>query len=118
LGCPSLARKPHFGIAEPLLTRVSKEVQVTGPEEWVDDSPVPGSVEFFDPMRIVQYLRMPETVNGLEKHLEEIAQQMKVFGERMKEHMKLISTLQELAESLKEAADSLLKSSTWFNRKD
>lgn len=116
LGCPSLFRKPHFGIVEPLLANVTEYIQVTGTEEWIDVSPVPGSVEFFDPKRIVQYLRMPEKLDGYEKILREIAEQMKAFGEGMKEHMKLILALQELAVSLKEVTDSLLETSRQLNQ--
>jgi len=107
LGSPVLYRKPHFGINEPIIARINEHVQVTGPEEWIESSPFPGSIEFFDPIRIMQYLRMPNKIEGCEKILHEIADQMKIFGDGMREHMKLISFLQELAISLKKVADSL-----------
>ncbi len=111
LGCPSLFKKPHFGIVEPLLGKVNKVVQVSGAEEWTDESPAPGSVEFFDPRRIIRYLRMPDKLDHYENILTEMAEQMKAFGEGMNEHLKLISALHELALSLKKVADSLLKTS-------
>lgn len=108
LGLPSLYRKPHFGINEPLMRGINQHVQVTGPNEWIDSSPFPGSIEFFDPIRIIQYLRMPDRIENCEKIMLEITGQMKIFGEGMKEHMKLISFLQELVISLKQVVDSLL----------
>jgi len=117
LGAPSLVRKPHFGIVDPLLTRVNTEVQVTGLHEWTDDSPVPGSVEFFDPVRIVQYLRMPAKVDEMTQHLGEAADQLKVFGEGVKEHMKLIRALQDVATAMKESVDMNTKLRI-FNAKD
>jgi len=107
LGTPALYRKPHFGINEPLMAIINESVQVSGPEEWTDSSPFPGSIEFFEPHRIMQYLRMPDKIESCEKILREITEQMKIFGEGMREHMKLISFLQELAVSLNKVADSL-----------
>ncbi len=116
LGCPALYRKPHFGIDEPVLATVNQCVQVTGSQEWTDSSPFPGSVESFDPRRIVQYLKMPEKLDRYEKILREIAEQMKAFGDGMKEHMKLIYSIQDLTESLKEVADSLRKTLRQINQ--
>lgn len=107
LGTPTLFRKPHFGINEPLMAIINDSVQVSGPKEWTDSSPFPGSIEFFEPYRIMQYLKMPEKIENSEKILLEITEQMKIFGDGMNEHMKLISCLQKLAVSLTKAADSL-----------
>jgi DNA-binding MarR family transcriptional regulator len=107
LGAPTLYCKPHFGINEPLMAIINENVQVSGPEEWTDSSPFPGSIEFFEPHRIMQYLKMPEKIENNEKVLLEITEQMKIFGDGMREHMKLISFLQELAVSLKKVVDSL-----------
>jgi hypothetical protein len=73
-------------------------------------------VESFDPRRIVQYLKMPEKLDRYEKILREIAEQMKAFGDGMKEHMKLIYSIQDLTESLKEVTDSLLKTLRRMNQ--
>lgn len=116
LGSPSMVKKPHFGLVDPLLVRVNEEVYVTGIEEWTDNSPASGSVEYFDPRRIVQYLRMPERVDDMAKELGKVAEELKVFGEGMKEHMKLISALQELSVSLKKVADSLLETLRRLNQ--
>jgi hypothetical protein len=105
LGSPTLVGKPHFGLVDPLFTRLNKIVLAKGQEEWTDDSPFPGSVEFFDPRRIVQYLRMPERVDDIARELGQISGQMKLFGDGMKEHMKLISALQEVARVMKETLE-------------
>lgn len=90
-----------------IMTRINQYIQVTGTEEWIDTTPFPGSSEFFEPRRVIQYLRMPSKIETCEKILLEITEQMKIFGEGMKEHMKLISFLQELSISLNKVADSL-----------
>ncbi len=107
LGIPQLYRKPHFGINEPIIARINEYIQVTGIEEWIDTTPFPGSTEFFDPLRVIQYLRMPNKIETCERRLQEITEQMKIFGEGMREHMKLISFLQELTVSLNKVANSL-----------
>jgi hypothetical protein len=89
LGSPSLVCKPHFGLIDPLFKRINKVVQVSGSTEWTDESPASGSVEFFDPRRIVAYLRMPEKVDDIAKQLAEVSHVLSGFGEGIKDHMTL-----------------------------
>jgi hypothetical protein len=51
---------------------------------------------------------MPEMVENMAQQLGQVSEQMKLFGEGMREHMKLISTLQEVAFAMKDA-------SKWFS---
>jgi hypothetical protein len=95
LGRPSMSRKPHFGIYDPLANKWSEHLQLDTEGGKIDRSIGYGEIDWTDPISAQNYLSMPN-------RLERIERSMEVFAKGMNEHMLLIRELRDLVEALKD----------------
>jgi hypothetical protein len=95
LGRPSMSRKPHFGIYDPLASKWSEHLQLDTECGKIDRSLGYGEIDWTDPVSAQNYLCMPN-------RLERIERSMEVFASGMHEHMLLIRELREVVQALKD----------------
>ena len=97
LGRPTLARNPHFAVADPVAERFTQNMNVSGPDGKMDRSEGYGEIDFTNPEAALQYLLMPSTVQALQRDLQglkagltTIMQTWNIVGNRLIEVLELI----------------------------
>jgi len=118
LGPPEINRRPHWGVRDPLANYLSQFMNLSVDDEVVlDRSPGRGEIDFLDPSLAKEYLEMPRTVKnlaklilGMREALVQVAENMKMFGRAMEEHVKLIKSIDHAVNSFKAEASNLADS--------
>jgi len=99
LGDPMLIRKPHFAVMDPLANKIVKHIQVSTEEAKLDASEGLGELEFFDPVSVDNYIKMPQKIAELENHLIKQTEIMDQFSKNLELHLQV---LQEIRDAVKE----------------
>jgi len=104
LGRPSLSRKPHFHVADPVAEHVGKFMEFSDDIGKVDESEGYGELDLYDPNFVKNYMvaftTLPSLVQRQNRELSEIKEALNVFAEGMKQHMALISELRETTKGI------------------
>jgi len=108
LGRPSLSRKPHFAVSDPLARLVGRYFEFSSDVAKVDESEGLGELDILDPQLAYDYLLMPSRVEHMEERLERLEKiqehqimVMETFAKAMEEHRAMINEIRELVDQLK-----------------
>ena len=69
LGRPSLSRKPHFAVSDPLARLVGRYFEFSSDVAKIDESDGLGELDILDPQLVYDYLLMPSRVEQIENRL-------------------------------------------------
>jgi len=105
LGDGRLARKVHLGVYDPVAALVSRYWQVSDDIAKVDESEGFGEVDWLSIEAAKEYLLMPGNV----KRLVQIQER---FADGMREHLRLIESLQAVAEKMDRVIEKLSSKAT------
>lgn len=67
LGRPTLSRRPHFAIWDPVANVVVKNFQFSTDIAKIDESKGFGEIDWLDPYSVDKYLRMPDKIDRIEE---------------------------------------------------
>ena len=108
LGRPSLSRKPHFAVSDPLARLVGRYFEFTSDAAKVDEREGLGELDILDPQLVYDYLLMPSRVQQMKNRLERLEKiqerqimVMETFAKAMKEHRAMINEIRQLVDQLK-----------------
>jgi len=106
LGRGELSKKPEFAVLNPLIDKISKQLEFKSETAKIDESEGSGELEFFEPKKVQQFVEMPERIEKLESHLINQTKIMDQFSNQMALHLevmqKISSGIDILNERLKE----------------
>ena len=94
LGDGRLARKPHWGIYDPVAEVISKHAIISDDIANIDRSETYGEIDWFSPETAKDYLLMPGNVRSILAVLNE-------FAQGMRDHRAMITEIRELVEELR-----------------
>jgi hypothetical protein len=110
LGVPKLLRKPHYGVYDPIARWFAEFMEFSDDVGKIDQSGGYPERDYYYPSLAKEYLMMPLRLLGLREDMVQVkgiltsfADNMKIFGEAMHEHMTLIRALQAVAHRMEEA---------------
>lgn len=110
LGAPKLLRKPHYGVYDPVARWFGDFMEFSDDVGRIDQSEGYSEMEYYSPALAKEYLMMPLRMLGLREDVAQVkdilasfADNIKVFGEAMHEHIVLIRALQTVAERMEKA---------------
>ena len=98
-----LMRKGHYGLIDPVVTKLAKSVELRSENYKIDESEGHGELEFFEPESVDNYLK---AMVGMGKMLPQIVEQQRVFSDNLALHLKVLT---EMSQTLKEIRESLTK---------
>jgi len=104
LGRPTMSRKPHFGVYDPVAGTISRYYELSTDTGRIDSSLGKGEVDWFSPYTAAEYLEMPGRVRRIEDNQMTLLEGQLLFSEGMKQHMCLIGELRQLVKALSECA--------------
>jgi hypothetical protein len=102
LGIPSLSRKPHFGIYDPVADVYSKFFQLDTSLAKIDRSEGLGEIDWLSPYASEDYLKMPKRISRIEENQRSLLEGQRLFNEGMLRHMELIEEIRQLVEILED----------------
>lgn len=88
LGRPTLSRKPHYAIYDPVVGKLARFMQFSDDVGKVDESEGYGEIDFYDPHFAKNYLltftTLPHRVDMIDKHVSNLEANLVKFSEDMK----------------------------------
>jgi hypothetical protein len=110
LGAPKLLRKPHYGVYDPVTRWFAEFMEFSDDVGKIDQSEGYAERDYYYPVLAKEYLMMPLRMLGLREDMVQVkgvlasfADNIKIFGEAMHEHLVLIRALQAVAHRMEEA---------------
>jgi predicted transcriptional regulator len=100
LGDPVLSRKPHFAVQDPIANKIVNHVQISTDQAKLDASEGLGELEYFDPQAVDNYIKLPEKVAALEKHLIKQTHIMDQFSKNIELHLAVLSEIRDAVKKL------------------
>ncbi len=104
LGRPTLSRKPHFGISDPVAGTLSNYYELSTDVGRIDASLGIGEIDWFTPIAAAEYLRMPKRVILLGDDHRNILEGFRLFSQGIEQRFRQLDELIELVKALTECA--------------